>query len=170
MANYPLRKSTVSALFESCPNLRAISIEFLETMEQSEIGIEGVNMGLSRGLSNLENMESLVLEELYGDISSWRDQIVDILSRSPSLQHLGLSLSTRTLSRTWWDERDRDFESSIPGSLDNLCIAYGVAGKEPLRLRTLQLGQTAYPHEVDLLQKLPDLSVLVSAEHSAWRR
>jgi len=162
MVGYPLLKSTISALFENCRKLSAVSITFAHHTgsPDSEVDVHGADVELSTGLSNLENLKQLTLEELYGDIYSWRHQIVDVLCQSLGLEHLALSLSDPALERAYWDEQARGVQTSLWKYFDELCVAYHEKAQSPLRLKSLQCGTAVLPFEACALRALTDLNTL----------
>ncbi|KEZ43478.1 hypothetical protein SAPIO_CDS4678 [Scedosporium apiospermum] len=153
---------TISALFENCRKLSAVSITFAHHTgsPDSEVDVHGADVELSTGLSNLENLKQLTLEELYGDIYTWRHQIVDVLCQSPELEHLALSLSDPALERAYWDEQARGVETSLWKYFDELCVAYHEKAQSPLRLKSLQCGTAVLPFEACALRALTDLNTL----------
>jgi hypothetical protein len=85
----------------------------METVEEEGFSSEGADLALTEGLASLSQAQSLVLEGIYGDIDFWQSQLVNVLSHSHGLKHLGLSLDENTLSRIWWDDQNEGVSSSF---------------------------------------------------------
>ncbi len=106
-------------------------------------------------LTVFAGLEELTLENLYEELPWWRSQIVQVLTNSPGLRKLKLSLSTPTIARYDHEDDRENFDEFF----DELCGDYKAAAA-PLRLQSLHLGTAVYPFEQSSVMALTDLQCL----------
>ena len=157
----PLTTDTLKVLKVSCPRIKAIHIAFPSGMETTarwdRLKAPGVPVypGYRQipeiykrpDVAMFSRLEELTLEWLFHDLVWWKSQVVRLLTNSPGLRKLHLSISP------WQPDIFRDF-------LDSVCDEYGQAGALPLRLRSLKCGISVYPRNITLLNKLTNLAYL----------
>lgn len=113
-------------------------------------------------LSPLAGLESLTIENMYGNLHLWPDQLTSILRNSPALRKLRLSVCNNAAIRCG---------RSIIHPFDpfwfftGVCDAYGEAFQgdltpAPLQLSSLSCGLGVYPTFEASLTKMVDLSSL----------
>ena len=157
-------------LYESCPAIKAIHINFPENMGQ-QLGYTRWNdqpddrRRTERAIYGkpdftvFSGLEELTLDNVYEELPWWRSQIVQLLEKSPGLQKLRLSLAANTLFRYKDKEDCAEFYYNF---FDKLCVEYGAVAS-PLRIRSLHLGNAVLPFKLGRIQLLTDLSVLEDA-------
>lgn len=102
------------------------------------------------------NLEELTINKMFDNLLVWRRQLATVLSKSPRLRKLELSLDTNTMQIGREVHPDYDFK----GFFDNLCDQYADLGGAPLPLKSLRCGPILFPTTERPLQKLVDLSGL----------
>lgn len=164
----PMLPETINILHRSCPGIKSLFFDFssmdsgmlgLEIERPSEQLLQAREMYTMPDFAGFGNLQDLALLNLYSNLSAWRDQIVQVLLKSPSLQTLALSLSPDAVSRlsfAW--ELDQ-----YQGWFGQLCESYGESGGSPLPLRSLRCGTAVFPEDAALLEQLADMKVLEEA-------
>ncbi|KAK3991430.1 hypothetical protein QBC44DRAFT_367881 [Cladorrhinum sp. PSN332] len=102
------------------------------------------------------NLQYLTLDSMDHQIDGWMRAIVRILSVSPQLRGLALSIAASAL--VWC--LDNGKQEQCTRFLDKLCDSYAEAGGQPLKLKTLLCGQAVIPRSHESLVKLSDLEYL----------
>ena len=169
--NIPLAMTTLMTLRATCKKIKAIHIKFPENMDERVLGykfdqeydppepsqLEAREIYGRPDLTVFTRLEELTLDDLYGDLSLWKMQLIQMLQNSPGLQKLQLSLSVHRIALHESEEREK-----FDGFFDGLCDDYGETGAAPLHLQSLKLGTALYPYELGSIEKLTDLSYLRS--------
>ncbi|KAK0716712.1 hypothetical protein B0T21DRAFT_375385 [Apiosordaria backusii] len=152
----PPEAATIALLRNSCPQIKSLQLELLDFMKYDLDLQKAVDRGPHTfDISPLENLTSLTLNSMYGDLAQWQRQIVQVLVKSPALEKLSLSISRLTLGRydAWGLPDHAKF-------FDRLCVHYAERGGQPLHLKTLTMGQSIFPMSYQALTNFVDLSYL----------
>ncbi|CEJ94944.1 hypothetical protein VHEMI10448 [[Torrubiella] hemipterigena] len=108
-------------------------------------------------LRALSNLTSLALVEMFGDLPPWQEAIANILSQSPNLQSLIISLNLATYERALTlDSGPHQLQTFT----DGLCDIYATKTKHRLRLKRLRLDAYIYCPSLECIEKVLDLSAL----------
>ncbi len=147
-------------LHQSCRQLKAIQIEYPNTeIFTNFLGLLSTPQPYwSTDLAAFQNLQSLTLNQIGGNLRAWQAHIVKILLQSPTLKELSLSLCAMAIYVGHF--------ASIYDVLyfDRLCDSYAKAGGAPLKLRSLKCGQAMMPMSLASLVKLTDLQYLEEAD------
>jgi hypothetical protein len=151
-----LHKATISKLYHECPRLRSlvIHLEFcvedglwsdmriLDDFDSHKGFDEKRNRYITRDLLPFSNLIHLELHRIYGDLTRERGDIVALLTKSPALESLGLSISYETTERLHSESSALSSEKymNFLNFFGLLCIDYRSSGSKPLKLRKLHLG------------------------------
>ncbi|KAK4237727.1 hypothetical protein C8A03DRAFT_34294 [Achaetomium macrosporum] len=145
----------IGTVHQLCPWIKEIYI--IDSPTYTPIGQRAERVtsdGLDLPVSSA--LRELTLVNLSGDLSCWRSQVIRLLSTSPGIQALKLSLNIFNImlcsgnGETW----------RVDEFFDRLCRDYEGAGSAPLRLRKLYLGQGMYPKQPGWLTRLTDPGLL----------
>lgn len=135
----------MGTLGEKCPSLRDVSIaypnlsKFARTertyRERGPFNEEKADM-IPPPIPRFKNLRKLYLYEITGDLEEWIPQLASILTKSPLLRELGLSLSAECERQYALSEKHR-----ILLDFFKLLVAnFHAQGGRPLRLKVLKLG------------------------------
>ncbi|KAH6678816.1 hypothetical protein F5X68DRAFT_34432 [Plectosphaerella plurivora] len=168
----------------SCAKLKAVHITYPSTIEESVLGI-GIDDGdideqgnsenenywtkdfhqvrrlfYVQDLSPLTGLESLTINNMYGNLHLWKAQVVSIFQSSPALRELRLSVCEDAVIRCG---RSTVYPFDPFGFFDTVCDTYGEAAHgemppAPLQLSSLCCGLGVYPSLEASLIRLVDLS------------
>lgn len=105
----------------------------------------------------LRNLTSLALLELFGDLPPWQEAIANVLSKSPQLASLALSLNEPSYDRTI---SHAEGYRQLYEFTDGICTTYSAKTTERLRLTMLHLGDYIVCPSLECLGRVTDLSVL----------
>ncbi|KAK3902227.1 hypothetical protein C8A05DRAFT_34093 [Staphylotrichum tortipilum] len=154
---YDLRKPTMELLRKSCPRIKGIHLDYLNTDGLAALYFPRpgpIMRTWHHNLSAFKNLESLTLNHLGGSLPAWRAHLAQVLMDSPNLKALDLSLSGMTI-RQMYPGPEYDLRW-----FDRLCDDYGTRGGVPLKLRSLRCGHAVFPLSHSSLTRLVDLAHL----------
>jgi hypothetical protein len=111
---------------------------------------------------NFHGLRKLSLHNIFGDVKSWRQKILQVILNSPELDHISLSLAKDTVMRldmveTAEDEEDWRF---YLGLFQWLCHEYTAEMGAPLKLKSVQLGYGIRFHDLASMEDEFDSSIL----------
>ena len=101
-------------------------------------------------LTGFTNLEHLTLQDMDGNLVQWRKQMVGILSNSPGLRNLEISISQEAVSRLV----DASDFSTYYDWFNCLCDEYSKTERAPLALHSLHCGIAIMPTNLALFRQL----------------
>ena len=161
----PLFATTVSELQSNCPDLRFLSISHpvdIEKLRSTAVEYESFDFGdclfdlcplfETHDFSPFTNLPELELHEIHGAIGKSRRDIVTILTASPDLKTLSLSLNADAIIRSEQQIQDIEEAEYYTDFLKTLISEYVAARRLPLRLLKLVLGLSVFLWEEPAMQ------------------
>ncbi|KAE9379441.1 hypothetical protein N431DRAFT_500023 [Stipitochalara longipes BDJ] len=155
-----------------CSGLQTLAIEFppdikafLNTRPEEEPRKEGNDDSkLSFQLPQLKlpafsGLQRLSLHGLWGDIESWRVQVLQVILTSPHLKHFSLSISPEALSRNI-DRRVSLGNKDCLEFFERLSTQYGEKKDQPLNLISIRLGHRISFPKMSAIAKSINLNAL----------
>lgn len=106
---------------------------------------------------NFSGLRKLSLQNLWGDVKSWRQKILQVITNSPKLEHISLSISRDTAERLDMDEEDCGFYLDL---FQWLCHEYAEELGAPLKLKSVQLGYGIRFNDLASMENDFDSSIL----------
>lgn len=161
----PLFATTMSELQSNCQDLRSLSISHPVDIEKLRgTAVEYENFDFGDGLFDLRplsethdfspftNLTELELHEIHGDIGKARRDIVIILTASPDLKTLSLSLNADAIIRSEQQIQNIEEAEYYMDFLKTLISEYVAARRQPRCLRKLVLGLSVFLWEEPAMQ------------------
>ncbi|KAE9364136.1 hypothetical protein N431DRAFT_473744 [Stipitochalara longipes BDJ] len=107
-------------------------------------------------------LRKLSLYNIWGEVKSWRQQILQVMLNSPELEHITLSIARDTAERldmveAQEDEEDWRFYMDL---FQWLCHEYAAQLGAPLKLKSVQLGYGIRFHDLVSMENEFDPSIL----------
>ena len=127
-----------------------------EPDENDTASLENRKLYRAQDFAGFVDLEELTIKNIFDDIPAWQPTIAAIITRSPRLRKLSLSIAVDSAARASHRGREQDFVYFF----DNLCDEYAEMSGVPLPLQALHCGTAILPWRVESLQKLVDLSAL----------
>ncbi|KAK2730152.1 hypothetical protein CKAH01_09805 [Colletotrichum kahawae] len=174
-------KETLDCLYSSCPALQSLSLEQafprLPYQDADQRATSGSRDNFI-GISKFPEFSNLIARRLIGideSAASWQKSIAGLLSLTPHLEELSLSIRpSPSISRYWKVRTYRIWKYFLPC----LCDEYKTLGKPPLKLRKLNLdenfgfvcdaqGSIGYIDSLTDLKVLKELRIFTSQLYSA---
>jgi len=142
----------------TCPDLQTVAIEF--TPDSDAYFKRGSNDNsdpmlvfphAELKLSAFSGLQRLSLHKMWGDISSWETQLLQVLLNSPHLKHISLSISeaTRSMYTVYTGARSPvpHAENPCKWFFEKLARKYGENQGQTLNLKSMRLrGRWSFPN------------------------
>ncbi|KAI1358655.1 hypothetical protein F5Y08DRAFT_345489 [Xylaria arbuscula] len=169
----PLAAETLKTLRRCCRRIRSIYVEFPDNMEEMVLGLSIADDELeddesdedalaaralyrSPSFLGFPKIESLHVYNIFDDLRHFREDIVKVIRKAPTLRSLGLSLAIESIARYY----NAGYVEQYNGWFDRLCGEYAGSGAPRLQLESLICGTAVYPTRADSLSNFTDLTCL----------
>ncbi|KAJ3577302.1 hypothetical protein NPX13_g3265 [Xylaria arbuscula] len=169
----PLAAETLETLRRCCRRIKSIYVDFPENMEEMVLGLSIAGDELEDDESDEDalaaralyrapsflgfpEIESLHVYNIFDDLRHFREDIVKVIRKAPTLRSLGLSLAIGSIARCY----NSGHVGQYNGWFDRLCGEYARSGAPRLQLGSLICGTAVYPTRADSLSNFIDLTCL----------
>jgi hypothetical protein len=91
-------------------------------------------------LPAFSGLQRLSLHGIWGNVNSWRTQLVQVFLNSPRLKHISLSVSLKSLKLLELDRRASVSDKEFPNFFERFATHCDEDEVQPLNLKSLRLG------------------------------